>query len=72
LTPWDDLDFTRAYEAARRQAADAADADGLHLAILVERFLRDAGYPDATVAVERTVDEALAHTEHWIIRRDAA
>lgn len=70
LTPWDDRDFTRAYEAARHQAAEAEHRDGLHLAILVQRLLREAGYPHTTVVVERTVDEALAHTEHWIVSRD--
>ena len=72
LTPWDDLDFTRAYEAARHQAAETEGGDALHMAILVERLLREAGYRDAVVAVERTVDEALAHTEHWTVTRDAS
>jgi hypothetical protein len=72
LKPWDDLVFTRAYEAARHQAAETEGGDALHMAILVERLLREAGYPDATVAVERTVDEALTHTEHWVVLRDAS
>jgi hypothetical protein len=70
LTPWDDLAFNRTYEAARREASETEGGDGLHMAILVERLLREYGYPGATVTVERTVEEALAQTEHWVVRRD--
>ncbi len=74
LKPWDDPHFHRAYEAARRQAAEAdADADagdGLRAAVTVERLLHDAGYPQARVEVERTVEEALTHVEHWHVLRD--
>ena len=71
LTPWDDLVFTRAYEAARHQAAETEGADALHLAIRVEQLLREAGYPEARIMVERTVEQALTHNEHWTITRDA-
>ena len=70
LKPWDDPEFHRAYEAARHHAAGAVNGDGLHAAILVERLLREAGFPLARIEVERTVDEALTHTEHWLVLRD--
>ncbi len=70
LRPWDDTEFHRAYEAARHQAAEAGAGDGLRAAILVERLLREAGFPQARVQVERTAEEALAHTEHWLVLRD--
>ena len=70
LKPWDDPEFHRAYEAARRKAADAEGGDGLHAAILVERLLRETGFPHASVEVDRTAEEALTHTEHWLVTRD--
>ncbi len=70
LKPWDDPDFHRAYEAARHQTTEADGGDGLHAAILVERLLREAGFPHARIEVERTIQEALAHTEHWLVLRD--
>ena len=36
----------------------------------VQQQLREAGYPNATVDVIRTVAEALEHTSHWSVRRD--
>jgi hypothetical protein len=71
LTPWDDPDFVRAFEAARRDASETASGDGLHTAERVEHLLRARGYPNARVIVDRTVEEALEHTEHWIVSRDA-
>lgn len=70
LTPWDDRAFVQAFETARRSASETHDAHGLHDAIQVEHLLREAGYHNATVIVERSVEEALEHTEHWVVSRD--
>jgi hypothetical protein len=70
LTPWDDREFVRAFEAARRVASETDADDGLHMAMRVEHLLREAGYPKARVIVERSVQEALEHTEHWTVNRD--
>jgi len=70
ITPWDDPDFVRAFE----EAQGAVQVAGLPDAIAgpeVQRLLRATGYPDATVLVERTVDEALRHASRWVVRRDA-
>ncbi len=44
--------------------------DGPKAGAQVERLLREAGYPKATVDVIRTVKEALEQTSHWIVSRD--
>jgi hypothetical protein len=71
ITPWDDRQFVRAFEAARERIHLAGVADGPMAAAKVERLLRDGGYPDARVDVIRTVKEALEQTSHWIVTRDA-
>jgi len=70
ITPWDDLAFVRAFEAAREEAVRSGFADGHRAAARVEQALRDAGYPQARVDVLRTVQEALEQTSHWIVTRD--
>jgi hypothetical protein len=71
LEPWDDPDFVRAFERARDETARSGCCpEGPAAAAEVERQLREAGYPDARVGVERSVDEALAHVSHWLVRRD--
>ena len=70
ITPWDDPEFVRAFEAARDQTALGGYADGFTAGVRVERMLREAGYPKATVAVIRTAQEALEQTSHWVVSRD--
>jgi hypothetical protein len=71
LTPWDDPAFVRAFEHARDEVERSGCCpDGPRAAERVQRLLHDAGYPDAHVAVERTVEEALEHVSHWDVRRD--
>ena len=70
LSPWDDLDFVRAFEQARDEV-DLADANaGPAAALQVERRLHAAGYPSARIEVTRSVTEALEHASHWDVRRD--
>jgi hypothetical protein len=70
ITPWDDTAFVKAFERARDEAHQMEEADGPKAGAFVQHQLREAGYPNATVDVIRTVAEALEHTSHWIVRRD--
>lgn len=72
ITPWDDPAFVRAFERARDdvQHSDCCP-EGPEAASEVQRRLREAGYPGASVQVIRTAREALEHTSHWIVTRDA-
>ncbi len=72
ITPWDDPDFVRAFERARDDVERSGCCpEGPEAASEVQRRLRQAGYPSACVEVIRTVREALEHTSHWIVTRDA-
>lgn len=71
ITPWDDGEFVRAFERARDEMeASGCCADGPPAGARVQRLLREAGYPRARVEVVRSVEEALAHTSHWLVSRD--
>jgi hypothetical protein len=70
ITPWDDTEFVKAFERARDEAHQLEDADGPMAGAFVQHQLREAGYPNATVDVIRTVAEALEHTSHWLVSRD--
>ena len=70
ITPWDDPEFVRAFDAARDQTVSEGFDDGPKGAAHVEHLLRAAGYPQATVGVDRTVKEALEQTSHWLVSRD--
>jgi hypothetical protein len=71
LDPWDDAAFVRAFERARDETQRSGCCpEGPTAAAAVQRLLREYGYPDARVDVERTVEEALAHISHWTVRRD--
>ncbi|MHB8891956.1 MAG: hypothetical protein ACYC65_07900 [Candidatus Limnocylindrales bacterium] len=70
ITPWDDREFVRMYEQAREAAHQEDLGDGPAAAAEVQRRLREAGYPDARVDVDRTVEEALGRVAHWVVRRD--
>jgi predicted RNA-binding Zn ribbon-like protein len=72
ITPWDDPAFVGAFERARAEMDQSGCCDeGPKAAAEVQRRLREAGYPDARVEVLRTVQEALEHTSHWLVSRDA-
>ena len=71
ITPWDDRAFVQAFEQARDEVHGAHDApDGAKAGDLVQRRLREAGYPYATVDVVQTVHEKLQHTSHWLVSRE--
>jgi hypothetical protein len=71
IVPWDDQAFVRAVEAARDQVhAEGLTINGPRAAARAETLLRQAGYPDACINCERTVEEAMAHVAHWTVRRD--
>lgn len=70
ITPWDDTEFVKAFDLARDEVHQMEEADGPKAGEFVQHRLREAGYPNATVDVVRTVAEALEHTSHWIVRRD--
>ncbi len=72
ITPWDDPDFVRAFERARAEMDQSGCCpEGPMAASEVQRLLRESGYPNATVEVNRTVQEALEHTSHWTVSRGA-
>ena len=70
FTPWDDPEFVRAFEQARATVTGGGITDIPLAAAEVERRLREAGYPEARVEVDRTVAEALEQVTHWVVRRD--
>ena len=71
LIPWDDPQFVREYERARKQAIrEGLTINGPKAAARVEQLVRARGYPHAVMEVERTVDEALRHAARWTVRRD--
>jgi hypothetical protein len=73
LVPWDDSGFVRDYERAHEQVVrEGLLQNGPRAAARLEDLLRAAGYPRASVEVERTVDEALRHAARWTVRRDGA
>lgn len=72
ITPWDDPAFVQAFEQALAEVERSGCCpDGPQAASEVQRRLREAGFPGAHVEVERTVEEALEHTSHWTVGRDA-
>jgi hypothetical protein len=70
ITPWDDPAFVRAFEHARATVTEDGITDIPLAAAEVQRLLRAAGYPHATVDVDRTVAEALDQVAHWVVTRD--
>jgi hypothetical protein len=73
IVDWDDVPFReavdRAWDTIRR---GAVDIDSTTAAAHLQLLLRGAGYPQATVDVHKTVDEALAHIAHFEVRRASA
>ena len=70
ITPWDDPAFVRAFETARDLTAREGPDDGPKAGARVERLLREAGYPKASVTVIRNVKDVLEQTSLWIVSRD--
>jgi hypothetical protein len=71
IIPWDDQAFVRAAEAARDQVhAEGLTINGPRAAARAEALLRQAGYPHVCVNCKRTIEEAMAHSAHWTVRRD--
>jgi hypothetical protein len=71
LTPWDDPRFVGTFEHARDEVERSGCCpEGPAAAARVQELLREAGFPNAVVDVERTVEEALSHVSHWDVRRD--
>ena len=71
LMPWDDREFVLAYEQAHAAVeATGCGPESLDAAVRVQHLLREGGYPDAVVEVERSADEALQHVAHWTVRRE--
>jgi hypothetical protein len=71
VAPWDDPDFVKAFEHARDETEQSGCCpDGPAAAERVQHLLRERGYPNARVDVERTLEEALEHVSHWSVRRD--
>ena len=67
---WDDVAFRQAVEHAWDAVRTSPDdVDSLSAAAHLQLLIRTAGYPDATVEVRRSVDEALAHVAHFHVRR---
>lgn len=68
---WDDVAFREAVDTAwARIRLGPDDADSTMAAAHLQLLLRDAGYPDATVEIHRTVDEALHHVAHFDVSRE--
>jgi hypothetical protein len=71
ITPWDDRAFVMAFELAREAVrGTGASPEGAQAGARVQSMLHDAGYPLARVDVIQSVDEKLAQTSHWLVRRD--
>jgi hypothetical protein len=73
LIPWDDPAFVRAYQTLHeRVLGEGLMINGPKAAARLEELMRAAGYPRASVTVDRTVDDALRHAARWTVRRDGA
>lgn len=71
LVPWDDPAFVATFEQIEREMTEQGwRFDAPPAAYEVQRRLRRAGYRAAVAHVDRTVDEALAHSARWVISRD--
>jgi hypothetical protein len=71
IIPWDDVEFRHAAERALEAIRDeGVGVDSERAATMLQARLRDVGFLAATVEAHRTVDEALAHINHFTVRRD--
>lgn len=73
IVDWDDVAFRQAVDRAWSTIRQGAvDVDSTTAAAHLQLLVRGAGYPQATVDVHKTVDEALAHIAHFEVRRTSA
>ena len=73
IDAWDDPEFRSAFDHAYQQViAEGLAVDSPETALRAQHLLVDAGYRDARVVLERSVDEALAHAAHWSVYRGAS
>ncbi len=73
IDAWDDPEFRAAFERAYQQVIDEGLAlDSPETAHRAQHLLEEAGYREARVVLERSVDEALAHVAHWSVYRGAS
>lgn len=71
IIPWDDRAFVRAFNRAHADVvAEGLTINGPRAAAAAESRLRERGYANARIDVERTVEEALAHGARWTVWRD--
>jgi len=71
IADWGDVPFREAVDRAWDTIRHGSvDIDSTTAAAHLQLLLRGAGYPQATVDVHKTVDEALAHIAHFEIRRE--
>ena len=71
LEPQDDQAFHEVFDLAiAAVSAHPNELDAPESARIAEHFLRDHGYPAATVDYSRSIDEYLAHVSHWLVWRD--
>ena len=71
IVDWDDVPFREAVDLAWDTIRHGSvDIDSTTAAAHLQLLLRGAGYPQATVDVHKTVDEALAHVAHFEVRRE--
>lgn len=72
IEPWDDPAFRAAFETAYEAILfEELPLDSPETARRAQHLLVEAGYPEARIDLEKTVDEALAHVAHWIVHRGA-
>ncbi len=68
---WDDVPFRTAVEEAwTKIRLGPDDADSIMAAAHLQMLVRAAGYPDASVEVHRSVDEALKHIAHFEVSKE--
>jgi hypothetical protein len=68
---WDDVAFRSAVEDAwTKVRLGPDDADSIMAAAHLQMLVRAAGFPETTVEVHRSVDEALAHVAHFEVHRE--
>ena len=73
VVDWDDIPFREAVDTAWRQVRQGqVNSDSTTAAAHLQLLVRAAGYPSATVTVQKTVDEALLHIAHFEVRREPA
>jgi len=73
IVDWDDVPFREAVDRAWDTIRQGSvDIDSTTAAAHLQLLVRGAGYPQATVDVRKSVDEALAHIAHFEVRREAA